>query len=117
MSLLPCAHNRGLRAMLITLDGRSHPCTSRKPESLIQQRLFKRREEQQDIRFLAGVPHQSDAPDFALDRAQAAGDLDVELVEQLAANPTVFNSGRNVDGRDGYQGIGSLLKKEIQAPR
>ena len=88
-----------------------------KPESLVEQNLFERREEQKHVRFLARIAHQADAPHLALDRAQAAGNFDIEFVEQLAAHLSRLQFRRNVHGRDGNQAIGRILNEQFQAHR
>src|SRR5258706_10360225 len=80
-SFLSADSGSGLH-LRVTPNRRSHARAARHAEALIEQALFQRRQEQQHKRLLAAVPHQPHAPDLALHRAEPAGDLDVELVEQ-----------------------------------
>src|SRR5437879_4437409 len=79
----------GLR---VAAHGRADSGAAGDAESLIEQSLFERRQEQQNVVLLARPAHQADAPDLSLDGAKAAGDFDAEFVEKLAANFLIFDA-------------------------
>src|SRR5438067_7911904 len=76
----------------VTPNRRSNSGATRHAESLIEQALFQRRQEQQYEGLLAAVAHQSHTPDLALHRTEPAGDLDVEFVQQLIAHFPIVNA-------------------------
>src|SRR5207245_5671098 len=86
--------HRGLH-LRVTSNRRSYARATRHPEALIQQALFQRRQEEQHKGLLAAVAHETDAPNFALDRPESAGDFDVEFVEQLIPHFPIVNHAGN----------------------
>src|SRR6266581_6737019 len=101
-SFLPADGSRGFR-MGITPHGRSDARAAGHAEALIEQRLFQRRKEQQHVRLLAAVAHQSHAPDLALHGPESAGNLDIELVEELISHLYITHAARNHHCRDRRQ--------------
>src|SRR5581483_9112482 len=60
--------------------------------TLPEEAFFKGGENEQDIFRLTVVAHQTDAPGLALEVAQAAADLDAELVEKLRTHGGVIHA-------------------------
>jgi hypothetical protein len=72
-----------------------------KPFSLVDfQELIQRREQKQDVLTPAAETHRADAPDFALERAKAAGDFDIVILQQAvrSAPPISAAVGRRQSG-------------------
>src|SRR5260370_29551478 len=101
--LLLSTHCRSGLHLRVTPNRRSHSRSARHAESLIEQALFQRGQEQQHERLLAAVAHQSHAPDFSLHQPESSGDFDIELVEQLIADVRVVNAAGNHHRRDRWQ--------------
>src|SRR4029077_14468353 len=111
------ADGRGGLHLRVTTNRSSHTSAVGHADSLSEQTLFERREEQQHKWFLAAVAHQSNAPDLALHRAEASGDFDVELVEQLIAHFHVVNAAGDHHGCDRWQAVRRVLHQQIQPHR
>src|SRR5580704_147935 len=79
--LFPRAGYRSVPRVLIAANRRGYARAGWDAQSLIEKNFFKRGQEQQHVGILAGIAHQSDAPDFSLHRTKAAGDFDVEFIK------------------------------------
>ena len=62
---------------------------------LLGQQLFQRGQQDQHVRLPAGVAHQADPPDLALERAEAGADFDAESLQQRLAHGRVIDARRN----------------------
>src|SRR5437879_8580918 len=91
LRLAPMSHGSGL-CMRIDPDGSSHAGSGRNAESLVQQDLFQRRQEKQNMFGLAHIAHQADAPDLAFQPPNASGDFDTEFIEQLPPHTPVIHA-------------------------
>src|ERR1700719_1217767 len=64
----------------------AYACPTWETEALVDQSFFQGGQEQQDVLSLTAVAHQAHAPDSGFQRAQAAGDFDIEFIEELIAH-------------------------------
>ena len=72
--------------------------------------MLQRREHQRHVSRASGVAHHADAPHAACPGAQAAGDLDAEVLQQDAADAGVVDALRHADRGHGGQAV--LLRGE-----
>src|SRR5271156_6687625 len=101
--------------MAIAFDGGGDAATGGDAQALVEQDFFESGQEKQDVGVLVGVAHQADAPDFAFHRTEAAGDLNVEFVEQLLAHFAVVDARGNCDAGHGDQAVGGIGDEKFEA--
>src|SRR5216684_2457781 len=101
----------GLR---VAAHGRADSGTAGDAEPLIEQSLFQRRQEQENVVLLARPAHQADAPDLSLDGAKAAGDFDSEFVEKLVANFLIFDALGDFHRAHGNQTVGGIGDEQLE---
>src|ERR1700683_3299737 len=110
-ALLSRAYSNRLRWTLIAANCGTPPRTRRHVASLIEHNFLECRQEQQNIRILGRIAHQTNPPDFALGLADTTGDLEVEFVQKLLSDFPVFKPAGNLYGSHGYQPVGGVRNK------
>src|SRR5579871_607576 len=84
---------------------------------MIEGDFFHGGEKQQNVGFLRAITHQAETPDFPLERADAAGDLNVEFFEELVAEFHVVDASGNRDGRDADETVLRIFHEHFNSHR
>src|SRR3984957_12588038 len=100
--------------MAVAFDGGGDSATGGDAQALVEQNFFEGGEEKQDVGVLVRIAQQADPPDFAFHRAEAAGDLNIEFVEQLLAHFAIVDAGGNVDAGHGDEAVSGIGDEKFE---